>query len=127
MFDLLPRDGKFYEQMEALADHLAHASGELESIVDHFPNLDGSLASIDRDRLGSKAVFQGSLLRPDKTFIIPIHGEDTERLSQRNDPGLHRILGSPQSHRRNSVPPDDFPCRTCATRAGCNNLIFVNR
>jgi hypothetical protein len=118
MFNLLPRDKKFYDQTEALADHLVHASGELESIFDHFPNLDSSLASIDRDRLGSKAVFQESLLGPDKTFITPIDREDTQRLSQRNNPGLHKILGSPQSHRRNSVPPDDFPCRTCATRAG---------
>jgi hypothetical protein len=76
MFNLLPKDEKFYDEMEALATHVVHDSGELESIVDHFPNFDGSLGAIERDRLGSKAVFQESLLRLDKAFITPIDRED---------------------------------------------------
>jgi hypothetical protein len=76
MFNLLPKDEKFYDEMEALATHVLHASGELESIVDHFPDFDGSLGAIERDRLGSKAVFQESLLRLDKAFITPIDRED---------------------------------------------------
>ena len=76
MFNLLPKDEKFYDEMEALATHVVHASGELESIVDHFPDFDGSLGAIERDRLGSKAVFQESLLRLDKAFITPIDRED---------------------------------------------------
>jgi uncharacterized protein Yka (UPF0111/DUF47 family) len=62
--------------MEALAAQVVHASGELEKIVDNFPNFDGSLGTIERDRLGSKAVFQESLLRLDKAFITPIDRED---------------------------------------------------
>jgi uncharacterized protein Yka (UPF0111/DUF47 family) len=76
MFNLLPKDEKFYDEMEALATHVVHASSELESIVDHFPDFDGSLGAIERDRLGSKAVFQESLLRLDKAFITPIDRED---------------------------------------------------
>jgi hypothetical protein len=76
MFNLLPKDEKFYDEMEALAAHVVHASGELENIVDHFPNFDGNLGAIERDRLGSKAVFQESLLRLDKAFITPIDRED---------------------------------------------------
>jgi len=76
MFNLLPRDEKFYDEMETLSGNVVHASGELESIVDHFPNFDGSLATIERDRLGSKAVFEESLLRLDKAFITPIDRED---------------------------------------------------
>jgi hypothetical protein len=76
MFNLLPKDEKFYDEMEALADRVVHAAGELESIVDHFPNFDGSLGTIERDRLESKAVFEESLLRLDKAFITPIDRED---------------------------------------------------
>ena len=76
MFNLLPKDEKFYDEMEALATHVVHASSELESIVHHFPDFDGSLGAIERDRLGSKAVFQESLLRLDKAFITPIDRED---------------------------------------------------
>jgi uncharacterized protein Yka (UPF0111/DUF47 family) len=76
MFNLLPKDEKFYDEMEALAAQVVHASGELEKIVDNFPNFDGSLGTIERDRLGSKAVFQESLLRLDKAFITPIDRED---------------------------------------------------
>jgi hypothetical protein len=76
MFNLLPKDSKFYDELEELSSIVVSAAQNLEVIVDNFPRLDGQLDLIERSRLGARKVFQESLLRLDQAFITPIDRED---------------------------------------------------
>lgn len=76
MFNLLPKDEKFYEELEQLADRVVGASRCFESIIDQFPNFDGQLSDIEQDRLAARKIFGESLLRLDQAFITPLDRED---------------------------------------------------
>jgi len=76
MFNLLPKDEKFYEELEQLADRVVSAAKQFESIVASFPNFVGQLNSIEQDRLAARKIFRESLLRLDQAFITPLDRED---------------------------------------------------
>jgi uncharacterized protein Yka (UPF0111/DUF47 family) len=76
MFNLLPRDDKFYDELEQLADRVVDAAQELESIVKSFPNFQGQINNIEQDRLAARKIFSESLLRLDQAFITPLDRED---------------------------------------------------
>ncbi|HEY9125907.1 MAG TPA: DUF47 family protein [Acidobacteriaceae bacterium] len=76
MFNLLPKDEKFYDELEQLSSLVVHSATNLESIIDQFPKLDGQLDAIERDRIGAGKVYGESLLRLDQAFITPIDRED---------------------------------------------------
>lgn len=76
MFSLLPKDAKFYDELEELSSLVVQAAQQLESMIDNFPALDGHLENIERNRLAARKVFQESLLRLDQAFITPIDRED---------------------------------------------------
>src|SRR5438270_5708246 len=76
MFNLLPKDSKFYDELEELSGLVVSSAQNLEKIVDNFPRMDGQLDLIERSRLGARKVFQESLLRLDQAFITPIDRED---------------------------------------------------
>jgi uncharacterized protein len=76
MFNLLPKDTKFYDELEELSSIVVTAAKNLEQIVDNFPRLDGELDLIERSRLSARKVFEESLLRLDQAFITPIDRED---------------------------------------------------
>lgn len=76
MFNLLPKDEKFYDELEQLADRVVSAAKQFESIVASFPNFDGQLSGIEQDRLAARKVFGESLLRLDQAFITPLDRED---------------------------------------------------
>ena len=58
MFNLLPKDEKFYDELEQLSALVVHSSENLETIIDQFPKLDGQLDTIERDRVGGRAAFR---------------------------------------------------------------------
>jgi uncharacterized protein len=76
MFNLLPKDDKFYEELEQLADNVVSCAKEFESVVATFPNFDGQLNNIEQDRLAARKVFGESLLRLDQAFITPLDRDD---------------------------------------------------
>lgn len=76
MFNLLPKDTKFYDELEQLADRVVGTAKQFESIVSSFPNFDGQLNNIEQDRLAAGKIFGESLLRLDQAFITPLDRED---------------------------------------------------
>ena len=76
MFNLLPKDEKFYDELEELSKRVVHTAQTFESVANSFPNLDGQLNDIEQDRLGARKVFDESLLRLDQAFITPLDRED---------------------------------------------------
>ena len=76
MFNLLPKDAKFYDELEQLADLVVSTAKDFEGIVSKFPNFDGQINSIQQDRLSARKVFGESLLRLDQAFITPLDRDD---------------------------------------------------
>jgi uncharacterized protein len=76
MFNLLPKDNKFYDELEELSDRVVSAAKQFEAVVSSFPNFDGQLSNIEQDRLAARKVFGESLLRLDQAFITPLDRED---------------------------------------------------
>ena len=42
MFNLLPKNAKFYDEMEQLSSLVVSSAQNLEKIVNNFPHLDGT-------------------------------------------------------------------------------------
>ena len=76
MFNLLPKDEKFYDELEQLADRVVSTAKQFESIIASFPSFDGELSTIEQDRLAARKIFGESLLRLDQAFITPLDRED---------------------------------------------------
>jgi uncharacterized protein len=76
MFNLLPKDEKFYDELEQLSDRVVSTAAQFEALVASFPNFDGQLNSIEQDRLTARKVYGESLLRLDQAFITPLDRED---------------------------------------------------
>ena len=76
MFNLMPKDEKFFDELEQLADRVVNSARQLQSIVTTFPNRDGQVQSIEGDRLGAGKIQAESLLRLDQAFITPLDRED---------------------------------------------------
>lgn len=76
MFNLLPKDEKFYDELEQLADRVVGASSQFEVIVTSFPNFDGQLNNIEKFRVDARKLFSESLLRLDQAFITPLDRDD---------------------------------------------------
>jgi hypothetical protein len=47
MFNLLPKDTRFYDELEGLSSLVISPSKGLETVVDNFPNADGQLDVIE--------------------------------------------------------------------------------
>jgi uncharacterized protein len=76
MFNLLPKDAKFYDELEQLSSQVASTATQFEEIVAGFPNFDGQLGKIEQDRLAARKIFKESILRLDQAFITPLDRED---------------------------------------------------
>jgi uncharacterized protein Yka (UPF0111/DUF47 family) len=76
MFNLLPKDEKFYDELEQLADRVVDTSSQIEAIVTSFPNFDGQLSNIEKFRVEARKLFSESLLRLDQAFITPLDRDD---------------------------------------------------
>lgn len=76
MFNLLPKDEKFYDELEQLSSKVVSAARQLEEIVRTFPNFTAQIQIIEQDRLGARKIFRESLQRLDQAFITPLDRED---------------------------------------------------
>lgn len=76
MFNLMPKDEKFYDELEQLADRVVNTARQFEGMVSAFPSFSGHVQSIEGDRLGARKIMSESLLRLDQAFITPLDRED---------------------------------------------------
>ena len=76
MFNLLPKDAKFYDELEQLSAQVVNTATRFEEIVAGFPNFDGQLGKIEQERLAARKIFKESILRLDQAFITPLDRED---------------------------------------------------
>jgi uncharacterized protein Yka (UPF0111/DUF47 family) len=76
MFNLLPKDERFFDELERLADGVVDTAKQFEAIVARFPNLNGELNNIERTRMAARKVYAESLVRLDQAFITPLDRED---------------------------------------------------
>jgi uncharacterized protein Yka (UPF0111/DUF47 family) len=91
VFNLLPKDEKFYDELERLADRVVSTAQQFEGIVASFPNFDSQLQVIERDRLAARKIFGESLLRLDQAFITPLDREDILSLINEMDGVVDRV------------------------------------
>ncbi len=91
MFNLLPKDEKFYDELEQLSDRVGSTAKQFESVVAAFPNFDGQLNTIEQDRLAARKIFGESLLRLDQAFITPLDREDILSLINEMDGVVDRV------------------------------------
>jgi hypothetical protein len=47
MFNFLPKDEKFYDELEQLSSQVVRTANQFEEIVARFPNFDDQLAKIE--------------------------------------------------------------------------------
>lgn len=76
MFNLLPKDEKFFDELEGLAERVKISACELERVTDDFPNVDGHLEILEKQRLEARGIYKDSLVRLDKAFITPLDRDD---------------------------------------------------
>jgi uncharacterized protein Yka (UPF0111/DUF47 family) len=76
MVNLLPKDEKFYDQLEMMARYVVDASQAFTAIIQSFPHMTGAVEDIEQKRQGARKVAQESLSRLDQAFITPLDRED---------------------------------------------------
>jgi len=91
MFNLLPKDTKFYDELEQLADRVVSTAKMFEHVVSSFPNFDGELKDIEQERVAAHKVYGESLLRLDQAFITPLDREDILSLINQMDGVVDRV------------------------------------
>jgi uncharacterized protein len=91
MFNLLPKDTKFYDELEQLADRVVSTAKMFEHVVSSFPNFDGELKDIEQERVAAHKVYGESLLRLDQAFITPLDREDILSLINEMDGVVDRV------------------------------------
>ena len=91
MFNVLPKDAKFYDELEQLADRVVSTATKFEQVVSSFPNIDGQLNNIEQERVAAHKVYGESLLRLDQAFITPLDREDILSLINEMDGVVDRV------------------------------------
>jgi uncharacterized protein len=76
MFNFLPKDDKFFDQLDNLARMLVSTAQQLSAILQTFPRFDSQRQEIEDLRKKAGTVAQDSLGILDKAFITPLDRED---------------------------------------------------
>lgn len=76
MFNFLPKDHKFFDELDTLARVVVYSSEQLSAVIATFPKLDGPLKEIELQRKKGRDLAQDSLARLDEAFITPLDRED---------------------------------------------------
>jgi uncharacterized protein len=80
MWKIVPRDEKFFDQIEQLS-HLAKSSAQLmNDLVGRFPTVDGLPDQIGKAKVEAAQVVETTLGRLDDAFITPLDREDIMQL-----------------------------------------------
>jgi hypothetical protein len=76
MFNFLPKDDKFFDQLDNLARMLVSAAQQLSAILQTFPRFDPQRQEIEGLREKAGILAQDSFAILDKAFITPLDRED---------------------------------------------------
>lgn len=76
MFNFLPKDDKFFDQLDHLARMLVSAAQQLSATLQQFPKNDAQRQEIEGLRKQAGALAQDSLATLDHAFITPLDRED---------------------------------------------------
>jgi uncharacterized protein Yka (UPF0111/DUF47 family) len=76
VFNFLPKDDKFFDQLDNLARMLVSAAQQLSAILQTFPRFDAQKHEIEELRKKAADVAQNSLAMLDHAFITPLDRED---------------------------------------------------
>jgi len=76
MFNFLPKDDKFFDQLDNLARMLVSAAQQLSAILQTFPGFDPQRQEIEDLREKAGILAQDSFAILDKAFITPLDRED---------------------------------------------------
>jgi len=76
MFNFLPKDDKFFDQLDNLARMLVSAAQQLSAILQTFPRFDAQRQEIEDLREKAGILAQDSFAILDKAFITPLDRED---------------------------------------------------
>jgi uncharacterized protein len=77
---LVPRDEKFFDQIEQLSSFSKSSAQCLNELVRRFPVTDGLMEQVTTSRERSLELMQSSLERLDNAFITPLDREDIMQL-----------------------------------------------
>ncbi len=76
MFNLMPKDDTFYDQLEQLGGMVGEASSKLVEMVKNFPDTAEHARGIAEYDSKADSLAQATLGRLDKAFITPLDRED---------------------------------------------------
>ena len=80
MFNLMPKDTKFFDLFEDLAKHVIAAAENLHQLTKQFPEISGPLQKIRDEEHAADQLAHTALDRLDRTFITPFDREDIHTL-----------------------------------------------
>lgn len=76
MFNFLPKDDKFFDQLDSLARMLVNGAEQLSALLQTFPKFDAQRQEIEELRKKAGELAQNSLAILDHAFITPLDRED---------------------------------------------------
>jgi uncharacterized protein len=76
MFNFLPKDDKFFDELDTIARLLVSSAQQLSAILQTFPEFETQLAEIEEARKKSDNLSRASLSVLDHAFITPLDRED---------------------------------------------------
>lgn len=91
MFNLIPKEVRFYDYFEQQSSHVLKASALLHELVHNFPDARAKMHAIKEVEHQGDAVTHEIVRRLNTTFITPIDREDIHALATRLDDVLDYI------------------------------------
>ena len=88
MFNFLPKDDKFFDQLDTIARMLVSSTERLSALLQTFPEIKSQLAEIEESREKSDNLSRESLSILDHAFITPLDREDILALIS----GMHMTI-----------------------------------
>ncbi len=94
MFNLIPREARFYDYFERQSEHILRAAGLLHELVHNFTDARAKLHAIKEVEHQGDQVTHEVVKRLNTTFITPLDREDIHALASRLDDVLDYIEAS---------------------------------
>jgi uncharacterized protein len=88
MFNFLPKDDKFFDQLDTIARLVVASAEKLSALIQTFPEIETQLAEIEEARQKSDNLSRESLSVLDHAFITPLDREDILALIS----GMHMTI-----------------------------------
>jgi uncharacterized protein len=104
MFNLLPKNENFFEDLDALAASVRTSAEHLNELIKCFPNIDKELIAIELQRQTARQRMQTAMVRLDDAFITPLDREDILNLIGQMRAVVDRVANLSQRFRLYKLP-----------------------